>query len=72
MGLLRLEELSELSPIALTLTVAALSLALLVLQRVLYPTFDSREPPVLRPKVPFIGHAISIARGINVYYARLQ
>lgn len=66
--------LNELSPLTLTLvlTVAALALlGLALLKRVLYPTHDPREPPVLRPRIPLIGHAISIAREGGGYYERL-
>nr|XP_036587932.1 prostacyclin synthase [Colletotrichum truncatum]KAF6799073.1 prostacyclin synthase [Colletotrichum truncatum] len=34
----------------------------IVLKRFLFPTFDPREPPVQRPKVPFFGHVISLIR----------
>lgn len=28
--------------------------------RILFPTVESREPPILRPKIPFFGHVISL------------
>ncbi|KXX78948.1 Cholesterol 7-alpha-monooxygenase [Madurella mycetomatis] len=64
-------QLSELSPLTLNLAVAAFLAVLILLKRVLYPTFDPREPPVLHPKIPFLGHLISIAREASGYYARL-
>jgi hypothetical protein len=56
---------------ALILTLAALPLALFWLNRVLYPALGPREPPLLRPKIPYVGRAISIFREGGNYYGRL-
>ncbi|KAK3935473.1 cytochrome P450 [Diplogelasinospora grovesii] len=57
---------------ALLLTAALpLLFILLLLGKFLYPTFDPREPPVLYPRVPFIGHIISLVREKSGFYARL-
>ena len=59
------------SPTLLALSSVLLSLALVSLKRVLYPALDPREPPVLRPKVPFFGHTFSIVSDGGAYYDRL-
>ncbi|GAB1320360.1 hypothetical protein MFIFM68171_10570 [Madurella fahalii] len=64
-------QLIELSPYTVVLVVAVLPAVLILVRQLLYPTVDPREPPVLRPKIPFLGHAISIARDAGGYYARL-
>ncbi|KAK3302292.1 monooxygenase-like protein [Chaetomium strumarium] len=66
-------ELDNNIPPATLLVVAALLLPFLILQlrRVLYPTYDPREPPVLRPKIPLIGHAFSIVWEGGGYFQRL-
>ncbi|KAF1994862.1 cytochrome P450 [Amniculicola lignicola CBS 123094] len=44
-------------------TIALASVALVMLANVfLSPKFDPREPPVLRPTIPFVGHIISLLR----------
>ncbi|KAJ0164669.1 7-alpha-hydroxycholest-4-en-3-one 12-alpha-hydroxylase [Colletotrichum tanaceti] len=56
-----------------TLATAALVMIplLLVLKKLLFPTFDPREPPVLRPRMPFFGHVVSLVRESGSFYARL-
>ena len=51
--------------------VAALPVALYLFQRVVFPTVDAREPPILRPKVPFFGHIISLIREYTSMFDRL-
>ena len=51
--------------------IAALPLAVLLLKRVVFPTVSAREPPVLRPKIPFFGHVISLMREKTAMYERL-
>ncbi|KAJ4304264.1 hypothetical protein N0V88_001877 [Collariella sp. IMI 366227] len=53
------------------LILATLSLAAFLLRRVLYPTYDPREPPVLRPKLPFFGHFWSMSRELLAYFERM-
>lgn len=71
MGNLHPPYLDDMSPTAWLLSLTALPLALFFLKRVLYPTYDSREPPALWPKIPFIGHVISIAWESGGYYERI-
>jgi hypothetical protein len=54
------------------IALAAAPLLLYVVGRVLFPQVDSREPPILRPKIPFFGHILSFARQNNRYYERLK
>ena len=55
--------------------VLALSLAILplliFLLKFIFPSFDLREPPVLRPKIPVFGHVISMIREGTSWYRRL-
>jgi hypothetical protein len=59
------------SPFMLVLSVAVLLPLGFWSYKVLYPTYDPREPPPLWPKVPFIGHAYSIFREGGGYFGRL-
>ncbi|OHF03164.1 prostacyclin synthase [Colletotrichum orchidophilum] len=59
-------------PMMTMATAALLLLPLaLVLKKLLYPNFDPREPPVLRPRLPVLGHIISLVRESGSFYARL-
>ena len=68
-SLLRRED-GSVSSIAV-LVIAALPIVLVLMKKLLYPTYDPREPPVLRPKVPFIGHLVSLIKESNSFYIRL-
>lgn len=61
---------SGLTPAMLT-AIAALPLALILLKRVVFPSVGPREPPVLRPTIPFFGHVISLIREKTAMYDRL-
>lgn len=51
-----------------TWVVVALSAVLLVLSRFAAPTVDENEPPIIKPRVPFIGHIITMLRdGSDIY-----
>ena len=58
------------APIAIIAT-AVLHILLYHVYRVLFPTVDSREPPILRPKIPFFGHVISLVRERTGMFGRL-
>ncbi len=60
----------QVSPLAV-LAGAVLPLLLFLLKPVLFPTFDPREPPVLRPGIPFFGHLISMIREQGNFLNRL-
>lgn len=55
---------------AAALVIVVLPLAAL-LRKLLLPTFDPREPPVFRPKIPVVGHLISMATEKSGFYRRL-
>lgn len=63
-------QLANVSPLIFVLSMAVLLPLTVLFYKVLYPTYDSREPPPLWPKVPFIGHAYSIFREGGGYYRR--
>ncbi|GKU04415.1 7-alpha-hydroxycholest-4-en-3-one 12-alpha-hydroxylase [Fusarium langsethiae] len=51
-----------------TWIVVALTALFLVLGRFASPSVDKNEPPIIKPRVPFIGHIISMLRdGSNLY-----
>ncbi|RSL50929.1 hypothetical protein CEP54_011692 [Fusarium duplospermum] len=58
---------------SLVLLTAAIIIPLLFmgLKKLLYPTFDPLEPPVLRPWIPFIGHVIDMIRERSSWYIRI-
>ncbi|KAI5460810.1 cytochrome P450 [Mariannaea sp. PMI_226] len=41
------------------------------LKKLLWPTFDAREPPIIRPRIPAIGHLIALATEKSGFYRRL-
>ncbi|OLN81971.1 25-hydroxycholesterol 7-alpha-hydroxylase 3, partial [Colletotrichum chlorophyti] len=52
---------------------AAMLLALaIVLQKVLYPEIDAREPPPMKPKIPIIGHLVGIIQHQSQYLKVLE
>lgn len=58
-----------------SMTVAAATMLLVplvfILKKLLFPNFDPREPPVLRPRLPVFGHIISLVRESGSFHARL-
>ncbi|GKT51777.1 uncharacterized protein ColSpa_11958 [Colletotrichum spaethianum] len=64
---------SDSTTTTLTLVTAALVMIplALMLKKLLFPDFDPREPPVLRPRLPFFGHIVSLVRESGNFYARL-
>ncbi|KAF4980542.1 hypothetical protein FZEAL_3477 [Fusarium zealandicum] len=56
--------------LAITLLVGAATLSLLT--RLLSPRLDPREPPVVRPTIPLIGHIIGIIRHQSDYHRILH
>ena len=50
--------------------VVAIPLAVLV-RHLISPAYDPREPPVIKPKIPLIGHIISMVTEASGYYQRL-
>jgi hypothetical protein len=69
--LLHLSTELGISPTALVLGLVVLLLILSLLRWALYPTLDPREPPVFWPKIPLIGHSLSIVSEGGGYYDRL-
>lgn len=51
-----------------TWVVLVLSAVFLVLSRFIAPTISENEPPIVKPRAPFIGHIISMLRdGSDIY-----
>jgi len=42
------------------------------LSNLLRPKLDPREPPIVHPKVPFLGHVIGMLREGPLYYKRVR
>lgn len=57
--------------VAVAITVIVSTLGFVGLKRLLYPTYDPREPKVLRPRIPLIGHIISLVRECGEFYIKL-
>ncbi|KAK1462939.1 prostacyclin synthase [Colletotrichum cuscutae] len=55
----------------IVVTAALLLVPAFVLKKLMFPNFDPREPPVLRPRLPVFGHIISLIRESGGFYARL-
>lgn len=51
--------------------VVALTGLLLLLQRYVSPSLDPLEPPLLKPRVPLVGHIISMFQEGSGFYTRL-
>lgn len=58
-------------PLLAAFSVVALSFGWVLLKRLLYPTYDPREPPIIWPNTPFIGHIISLVQECGEFYIRL-
>ncbi|KAM0261216.1 hypothetical protein ACHAPA_009850 [Fusarium lateritium] len=43
----------------------------IVLRKLSFPSLDEREPPLLQPRIPVIGHLIGLLRYQNTYMKRL-
>ncbi|KAF4954520.1 hypothetical protein FSARC_12133 [Fusarium sarcochroum] len=54
-----------------TWLVVALTGLLLMLVRYVSPSLDALEPPVVKPRIPLVGHIISMIREGGGFYARL-
>lgn len=54
------------------LSIAATLLLSFVLTQFFSPSFDSREPPPLKPRIPFIGHILSLIRYQTDFLVRLS
>jgi hypothetical protein len=50
---------------------AAVPVVVYLVYRVLFPSIDPREPPVLPPAIPFLGHILSLMREQNNMFHRL-
>ncbi|KAK8066882.1 hypothetical protein PG997_013629 [Apiospora hydei] len=51
--------------------VLAAVLLFIVVHEVLLPSHDPREPPLVQPKIPLIGHSIELLRIGTQYYSKL-
>lgn len=56
--------------IAISVTVVALALA--TFNYFLEPTYDPKEPPVIRQKVPYLGHIIGLLQYGMRYFEVLR
>ena len=56
-------------PVVIFFSIAAL---FFVIARALEPHVDKREPPTIRPRIPFIGHFIRAVREQSVFLDNLS
>ncbi|KAM5344429.1 hypothetical protein ACJ41O_012965 [Fusarium nematophilum] len=62
---------SERAPLILT-TILVLPILFIAVKKLLFPPFDPREPPVLKPTIPLIGHIIRMVRERASWYKHLH
>ena len=65
-GLLR-----GMSPTALTVACVVIPLVAFIIKAGYFMTLDPREPPLVRSKVPFIGHILGLITEESNYFTRL-
>ena len=51
---------------------ASLIIYMFYLYRLSIPKLDSREPPIMLPRIPFVGHLVGLVRNQSDYYTSLQ
>lgn len=54
------------------LVLTAIAVGIALLQRVLTPKMDPREPPLVPSKIPVVGHLISLIRQGQGYYGAIK
>jgi len=55
-----------------TIAVILITMILFVLTRLISPTLDPKEPPLLKSKIPIVGHIIGIIRLQTSYHKFLR
>lgn len=55
-----LDAVDGLVPTSATSIVAVMALAILTYTLLFLPPYDRREPPMLQPRIPFLGHLIGM------------
>jgi hypothetical protein len=63
--------LDALEPTKVLLAITAVLALIVSLAHLLSPPHDGREPPVLKPRIPVIGHLLSIIRHQSTFLSRL-
>lgn len=53
-------------------TFAALMVLLVVVKKLSSPTVDSREPPLMHPRIPVIGHLLGMIKHGNQYFKSIE
>jgi hypothetical protein len=61
----------ESTPLLTAIVAVILAAAAGLVQKWLSPTVDAREPPLVPPRIPVIGHIISMIREKAGFYTRL-
>ncbi|KAF4997082.1 hypothetical protein FDECE_12193 [Fusarium decemcellulare] len=59
------------SPVVLAMALIFVPILSIVVKKFFFPAFDPREPPVLRPRIPFVGHIINMLKERSSWYIRL-
>lgn len=52
----------------LSLLLAGIVFFVAVIHRLLFIDYDPREPPIIKPKIPYIGHILGIIRYGTKYF----
>lgn len=58
------------APICYTLSILLIT-SLFYLYNMSIPQVDGKEPPLMLPRVPFIGHLVGLVRNQSQYYTNL-
>lgn len=61
----------ENTPLLAATVAVIVAVATVLVQKWLSPTVDAREPPLVPPRIPVIGHIISMIREKAGFYTRL-
>lgn len=61
----------ENTPLLAAIAAVILAVATVLVQKWLSPAVDAREPPLVPPRIPVIGHIVSMIREKTGFYTRL-
>jgi hypothetical protein len=65
-------KMASIGELWLSLLFAGPVIVILVIDRILSPKRDIREPPVINPTIPYVGHVIGLVRKSGDYFKALR